>query len=68
MGFRQATEVDRQALQVAEAACCEAGVRALHLEVEHRKDTAAELYRRSGFADHQRVLMTKLLSSGRGEP
>ena len=42
-----------------DAACAEAGVRALHLEVERHKDNARGLYRRWGFVEHDRVLMTK---------
>jgi ribosomal protein S18 acetylase RimI-like enzyme len=50
-----------EALALAEAACREAGVRALHLEVERSKAAAQALYRRWGFADHDRCLMTKRL-------
>lgn len=49
----------RAALSVIEAECREAGVRALHLEVERNKETARGLYRRWGFVEHDRVLMTK---------
>ena len=51
----------RQALKVAEAVCAELGVDALHLEVERSKTAARELYRRFGFVDSERVLMTKRL-------
>jgi GNAT superfamily N-acetyltransferase len=51
----------RVALQLAERGCRKAGVRALHLEVERGKAGARELYRRAGFADHERLLMTKQL-------
>ena len=51
----------RQALKVAEAVCAELGVDALHLEVERSKTGARELYRRFGFVDSKRVLMTKRL-------
>lgn len=34
------------------------GVRALHLEVEREKQGAKALYRRVGFVDHERYLMT----------
>jgi GNAT superfamily N-acetyltransferase len=56
-----------QALELAERECLRRGVRALHLEVEHDKRQAQELYRRWGFADHRRYLMTKRLSAGRVE-
>lgn len=50
------------ALGVAESYCRERGVNALHLEVERHRGTAFELYRRAGFEDHDRYLMTKLLA------
>lgn len=49
----------REALAIAEAYCREQGVRSLHLEVEYHREQALELYRRSGFKDHGRRLMTK---------
>ena len=49
------------ALEVAHEACRAAGVHAVHLEVERDKEGAMELYRRSGFVDHDRYLMTKRL-------
>jgi ribosomal protein S18 acetylase RimI-like enzyme len=51
----------RRALEVAEAACREAGARAVHLEVEPDKDQTIELYRRRGFVDKRRRLMTRIL-------
>lgn len=47
------------ALQVAEEACREAGIQALHLEVEHENSRARALYERSGYVAHERHLMTK---------
>jgi ribosomal protein S18 acetylase RimI-like enzyme len=38
------------------------GVRALHLEADHANPRAAGLYRRLGFKDHARHLMTRRLS------
>ncbi|HEY5706480.1 MAG TPA: GNAT family N-acetyltransferase [Terrimicrobiaceae bacterium] len=59
----------REALSLAEAACAQLRVKVLHLEVERSKSGARELYRRSGFVELERVLMTKILprcqSSGR---
>jgi ribosomal protein S18 acetylase RimI-like enzyme len=49
----------KRALELAAEACRELGVRALHLEVERYKEGAQALYRRMGFADHDRYLMTK---------
>jgi len=51
------------ALQVAEEACLEAGIAALHLEVEHTNLRARALYERSGYYAHERHLMTKLLGA-----
>jgi GNAT superfamily N-acetyltransferase len=53
-----------RALSLLEAECAERGVMALHLEVERGNEAAHRLYRRWGFADKARVLMTKRL---RGE-
>jgi GNAT superfamily N-acetyltransferase len=47
------------ALQVAEEACRDAGIGALHLEVEHANQRARALYERSGYKAHERHLMTK---------
>ena len=55
----------REALDVAEAYCFEKGVNVLHLEVEPHRETAHELYRRVGFEDHDRILMSKWLGGSR---
>jgi len=51
----------RQAMQHAESQARALGVNALHLEVDRGNDAAIELYRRAGYADHGRHLMTKWL-------
>ena len=51
----------REAMEIAEVYCREHGVKALHLEVERHRQSAYELYRSTGFEDHDRYLMTKLL-------
>jgi ribosomal protein S18 acetylase RimI-like enzyme len=51
----------RAGLRVAESICRQAGVRAVHLEVEHGNESAARLYQSWGFANHNRALMTKWL-------
>jgi ribosomal protein S18 acetylase RimI-like enzyme len=51
----------RRAIERVERECRERGVGALHLEVERANTAAQELYRRSGFRDHDRYLMTKRL-------
>ena len=48
----------RQALEVAQAECLKAGVRALHLEVRRGNEAARDLYRRSGFVERESYLMT----------
>jgi GNAT superfamily N-acetyltransferase len=53
--------VGRAALERVEAECRRRGVRALHLEVELDKPEAFALYRRSGFEEHGRRLMTRLV-------
>ena len=50
-----------KALALAERAAAAAGARALHLEVERSKRAAYGLYRRRGFADRGRRLLTKVL-------
>ncbi len=52
----------REALEIAETYCRELGVKALHLEVEPHRQPALELYRRVGFEEHNRKLMTKWLN------
>jgi GNAT superfamily N-acetyltransferase len=55
----------REALELAEAYCREMGVNAMHLEVERHREPALELYRRRGFEDRNRCLLTKWIG---GEP
>jgi ribosomal protein S18 acetylase RimI-like enzyme len=55
----------RVAMALAEDACRAAGVRAVHLEVERGNGVARTLYRRRGFVEHDRVLMTKWLTRPR---
>jgi ribosomal protein S18 acetylase RimI-like enzyme len=55
--------IGRQAMQFVEEQARTMGVTALHLEVDDGNDPALELYRRSGYADHDRHLMTKWLVS-----
>jgi ribosomal protein S18 acetylase RimI-like enzyme len=49
------------ALRHAEGVCRGRGVRALHLEVERENTGAQSVYRRAGFVDHDRYLLTKWL-------
>jgi ribosomal protein S18 acetylase RimI-like enzyme len=50
-----------QAVSFLEEKAREMGVNAVHLEVDHGNDPALELYRRSGYEDHVRFLMSKWL-------
>jgi GNAT superfamily N-acetyltransferase len=55
--------IGTQLLDLAEIAARESGAEFLHLEVNHG-NRANELYRRRGFVDHNRYLMTKPLNPG----
>lgn len=46
------------AIKFASAVCRQAGIAALHLEADHFNVRGHELYRRLGFKDHERHLMT----------
>ena len=54
----------RQAIAFIEQKAREMGVNAVHLEVDRGNDPALELYRRTGYRDHDRFLMTKWLRGG----
>jgi len=54
--------IGRQAMEFVEEAARELGVNAMHLEVSRGNDAALELYRRGGYVDHDRHLMTKWLT------
>lgn len=49
----------RTALRQAEKAARKLGVKAIHLEVTRHNSTVIDLYKRDGFVDHDRYLMTK---------
>ncbi|MFL6255606.1 MAG: GNAT family N-acetyltransferase [Pyrinomonadaceae bacterium] len=49
------------ALRFAEGLCRQRGVRALHLEVERGNTRAQSVYRRAGYVDHDRYLLTRWL-------
>ncbi|MDT7542235.1 MAG: hypothetical protein QOE33_2139 [Acidobacteriota bacterium] len=51
--------IGTRALTVAEETCRAGNVRALHLEVERANTGAQGVYRRAGFKDHDRYLLTK---------
>ncbi|MET0626196.1 MAG: GNAT family N-acetyltransferase [Pyrinomonadaceae bacterium] len=53
--------IGKAALARAEEVCRARGIRALHLEVERANERAQTLYRKSGYLDHDRYLLTKWL-------
>jgi ribosomal protein S18 acetylase RimI-like enzyme len=53
--------IGKRALRFLTEVCAENGVRALHLEVERSNTHAQAVYRKFGFEDHDRYLMTKWL-------
>jgi ribosomal protein S18 acetylase RimI-like enzyme len=57
--------IGRRAMQFVEERALELGVNVIHLEVDRGNDAAEGLYRRAGYRDHARFLMTKWLKPGR---
>ncbi len=55
--------IGQRALAFAEETCRSLGVRALHLEVERENSNAQALYRKVGFVDHERYLLTKRIAT-----
>lgn len=51
----------QQAMAFVEQEARKMGINAIHLEVDPGNDSALELYRRSDYVDHNRLLMTKWL-------
>jgi ribosomal protein S18 acetylase RimI-like enzyme len=51
----------KKAVAFVEERAREMAVNAVHLEVDRGNDPASELYRRAGYEDHDRFLMTKWL-------
>lgn len=60
--------IGRRAMQFVAESAREFGVNAIHLEVDKGNDAAEELYRRVGYADQARFLMTKWLVPGGRTP
>jgi diamine N-acetyltransferase len=54
----------RHAMQFIAERARECGVNAIHLEVDEGNIAAEKLYRRTGYVDNSRYLMTKWLSEG----
>jgi ribosomal protein S18 acetylase RimI-like enzyme len=53
--------IGKRALQFLTEVCAAEDVNALHLEVERENTSAQTVYRKFGFEDHDRYLMTKWL-------
>jgi len=51
--------IGSEALRFVEQAARDLGIRALHLEVARSNTRAQEVYRKFGYLDHDRYLMTK---------
>lgn len=56
--------IGKRALQFLTEVCAAEGVNALHLEVERENTSAQTVYRKFGFEDHDRYLMTKWINNG----
>ncbi|HEX8129754.1 MAG TPA: N-acetyltransferase [Pyrinomonadaceae bacterium] len=54
--------IGKACIDFAAEVCRGEGIAALHLEVERGNERALGLYRRAGFRDHDRYLLTKWLS------
>lgn len=57
----QGQGVGTSTLQFIESVCPSLEIKAVHLEVERKNTTAQSLYRKVGFKDQERYLMTKKL-------
>lgn len=55
--------IGKRALEFLTGVCAENGVNALHLEVERSNTQAQAVYRKFGFEDHDRYLMTKWINT-----
>ncbi|BAY23239.1 acetyltransferase, GNAT family protein [Calothrix sp. NIES-2100] len=53
--------IGKQSLQLAEKICREQNIQALHLEVERENIHAQTVYRKAGFVNSDRYLLTKWL-------
>ncbi|QSJ20157.1 GNAT family N-acetyltransferase [Nostoc sp. UHCC 0702] len=59
----QGQGIGKQTIKFLEEVCISLNVQALHLEVERKNTSAQGFYRRVGFEDHERYLMTKRLNN-----
>lgn len=60
--------IGARALEFLTGVCAENGVAALHLEVERSNARAQAVYRKFGFEDHDRYLMTKWINTNNAFP
>lgn len=60
--------IGKRALEFLTGVCAENGVCALHLEVERSNTNAQVVYRKFGFEDHDRYLMTKWINTNDAFP
>jgi ribosomal protein S18 acetylase RimI-like enzyme len=60
--------IGKRALEFLTEVCAENGVSALHLEVERSNAPAQAVYRKFGFKDHDRYLMTKWINTSGAFP
>jgi ribosomal protein S18 acetylase RimI-like enzyme len=58
---RRQQGIGRGAVDFAMQTCRELGIKAVHLEADHFNPRGHEFYRRLGFKDHDRHLMTRWL-------
>lgn len=59
----QGRGIGTRLLELAAEGCRAAGVKALHLEVDHTNSRAQALYTQFGFKDNQRYLLTRWIES-----
>jgi ribosomal protein S18 acetylase RimI-like enzyme len=55
--------IGTSAIQFVERVCPSLGIQAIHLEVDRKNTAAQNLYRKVGFEDHDRYLMTKWIAT-----
>lgn len=53
--------IGKASLRLVEEVCQKEGIKALHLEVDRQNLHAQNLYRKAGYKDHDRYLLTKWL-------
>lgn len=64
----RARGIGKRSLEFLTGVCAEVGVSALHLEVERSNIQAQAVYRKFGFEDHDRYLMTKWINKSDAFP